>query len=510
MAAERVRTNRPEIRPTPAHTAQRVPPVEQAERTGAPTMPNEWLRLQRAYGNQAVQRLQQPTVLQRTPLSDDLAKVSTGKKPAEIFGLVGQRKFKDGALDAAELTAMTAVLKTVLPDPNDCWVALKVMGGKLGMSQGLTKKESGLKKDIPSLPIEVSFVQGLSNERALVIAGVHGSERQGIDVARALIDDVLKKRQPHYSVIVVPSLFPAHADPAWGVEGKRQRATQTNRNFPDLNDEVAEYKGGHALDAAGNPLKAAKDDTGASLDILAENVMLMELIDRFHPSRIISIHGTHDSSAAGVFADPHFRSPAKEKAIATLTSILAFIARFFGMNGPDAQTLKDAFAKVDESRTKNDVDLALATAYAIADKAKGAGSLKGRFTDKKQQSSPSVAGSKLYLGAGKENATWREDMDPKTGKPKPWQTRAKDKGISLGLYAPAKGISVFTVEPPVNRALDSYDGKTAEPQTSGGAVVPKADRETEIKAYADAVATVLLGPDTGADALGKQRPAPTR
>ncbi len=73
--------------------------------------------------------------------------------------------------------------------------------------------------------------------------------------------------------------------------------------------------------------------------------------------------------------------------------------------------------------------------------------------------------------------------------PKPWQTRAKNKGISLGLYGPAKGISVFTVEPLVNQALDYYDGKNKEPK---GDIVSKAQRETELKAYAEAVATILL------------------
>jgi hypothetical protein len=495
MVAERVRSTRPRRRPAPERVPHDNLRSAQPEVWGGPPALSGLLELQRTYGNQAVQRL----LLQRTPLSDELAKVSKGKKTVEILALVGQKKFRDGAVDAAELAAMTAVLKSVLPDPNDCWVALKLLGGKLGMSQGITKKDSGLKKDIPSLPVEVSFVQGRSDERALVIAGVHGSERQGIDVARALLDDI-SKRQPHYSVIVVPSLFPQHADAAWGVEGRRQRSTQTNRNFPDLNAEVAEYKGGQALDAAGKPLKAAPDDSGVSKDILAENVMLMELIDRFHPSRIISIHGTSDTSASGVFADPHFLSPAKEKAIAFMLQMMGPI---FRLMGADKQTLTDAFTKIDQAHTQDDIDLALATAYAIADKAKGAASLKGRFTDANKQKSPSVTGNKLYKGTGNENATWREDLDPKTGGPKPWQERADKKGISLGLYGPAKGISVFTVEPPVNRALDAYDGKNAEP---GGPVVSKAERETELKAYAQAVATVLLGPDAGADALAKQRP----
>jgi hypothetical protein len=320
-----------------------------------------------------------------------------------------------------------------------------------------------------------------------------------------LIDTVLKKATPHYSVIVVPSLFPAHAHKNLGVEGKRERSTFTNRNFPDLNTEVAEYKGGAAVDAAGNPIMAAKDEKGRIKPILPENVMLMELIDRFRPSRIISIHGTHAPSSAGVFADPHFLSPAKEKAIEFLSLLVGSFAGPWGsvVAAKVKARLTEVVKKVDEARTQNDIDLALAAAYAIAAKTSGAAELKKRFSDKKQQDFPSVAGNKLYEGAGKETATWREDFDPATKLPKPWKDRAKDKGVSLGLYGPAKGISVFTVEPPVNRALDFYDGKNPEPK---GGVVSKAQRQIELESYAEAVATILLGPDAGAAALSKQRP----
>ena len=458
-----------------------------------------------------------PGLIQRSPLSDELEKLSANKTPPQIFTLLGQKKFKDGAQVTAELTALNAVLDKVLTDANDRWVAQRILSGKLGTSSGITAKgQPGLAKDIPPQPIEVHFFPGASNERALVIAGVHGSERQGIEVARILMDDVLKKAQPHYSVIVVPSLFPAHAHKNWGEEGKRQRGTFTNRNFPDLNQEVADYKGGEALDAAGNPIKAKEDENKQVKSILPENVMLMELIDRFQPTRIISIHGTHSPASAGVFADPHFLSPAKEKAIKALSALVSslwgIMARIFGAAKKDDKArfaevkafLTEAIAKVDQAQTQDDVDLALASAYAIASKTASAAELKKRFTDPKQQTTPSVAGNEIYAGKGKENATWREDMDPKTKLPKPWQKRAKNKGISLGLYGPAKGISVFTVEPPVNRALDYYDGKNKEPK--GDNLVSKAQRETELKAYAEAVATILLGPDKGAAALSKQRP----
>jgi hypothetical protein len=64
----------------------------------------------------------------------------------------------------------------------------------------------------------------------------------------------------------------------------------------------------------------------------------------------------------------------------------------------------------------------------------------------------------------------------------------KPGGTSLGDYASARGTSIFTVEPPVDRNIADYrkGGNTA------GDKVSQADRTTELQAYADAVRTVLL------------------
>ena len=45
--------------------------------------------------------------------------------------------------------------------------------------------------------------------------------------------------------------------------------------------------------------------------ILPENVLLLELIERFHPERIVSIHGTWAPGAAGVFYDRRTLQPAE-------------------------------------------------------------------------------------------------------------------------------------------------------------------------------------------------------
>ena len=56
-----------------------------------------------------------------------------------------------------------------------------------------------------------------------------------------------------------------------------------------------------------------------------------------------------------------------------------------------------------------------------------------------------------------------------------------DKGVSLGGYASKRGISIVTVEPPDNEKLAGFKGAAQK------------SREVEIKAYAEAVRTILLG-----------------
>ncbi len=61
-------------------------------------------------------------------------------------------------------------------------------------------------------------------------------------------------------------------------------------------------------------------------------------------------------------------------------------------------------------------------------------------------------------------------------------------GTSLGGYASERGMSIFTVEPPVNRNIGDY----AAGDNTAGDELTQTDRQTELQAYADAVRTVLL------------------
>jgi hypothetical protein len=151
------------------------------------------------------------------------------------------------------------VRAAVQRSPLDDWTAARVAAGELGKS---AKGNS----------IEIHHFPGSKERRALVIGGVHGTERQGVEVTRLLQKD-LATAPADFSVILVPVLFPDNA--AAGSVGIREGATPTNRNFPGADKDLASSGG---TDAQGRA-------------ILSENQLLMSLMEHYRPERIISLHG---------------------------------------------------------------------------------------------------------------------------------------------------------------------------------------------------------------------------
>jgi hypothetical protein len=154
--------------------------------------------------------------------------------------------------------------------------------------------------------VNAYYFAGQTEERALVIGGVHGSELSGIEVAELLVANLKSaKTKPYYTVIVVPVLFPDNR----ALAESRPKSIGTSEN-------VGRYtmKGGNrgkdpnrqmpALGKAFDP-KNPVDSKGSPIE--SENVMLLELIDRFKPSRIASVHATRPEGgkdASGIYADP--------------------------------------------------------------------------------------------------------------------------------------------------------------------------------------------------------------
>jgi hypothetical protein len=346
--------------------------------------------------------------------------------------------------------------------PEAPWLDQRLWSGELGTT---AKKQ----------PVKAYYFPGTTARRALVIAGVHGSERQGIQVANLLMAD-LKATPPAFSVMLVPTLFPDNA--ADGPLGNRENGTPTNRNFPTPEKDFA---GARGTDAMGRR-------------ILAENEMLMHLMERFQPERIISLHGTQSPGQAGVFYDPRRLSSA-ERAQVDDDAVRGAVTRPRMTDGPEDQEARSRelykgglasglAAKQTEVRSA-DEELSLKAAKMIDAATAGVTGRESRGMVRegegsvpKDQAGPRSAHSSVAGNVGKsgelDTAFW---------------AGSTPGGISLGGYAAARGMSVFTVEPPVNRNIADYGpgGNRARDK------VTQAGRTVELQAYADAVRTVLLG-----------------
>lgn len=147
-------------------------------------------------------------------------------------------------------------------------------------------------------PVEGYFFPGLSNKKALVIGGMHGTELSSIEVAMKLISKLSSGEKPFYNVVVIPSLFPDNAQEA-EKEGADRMQTNSGRyttlQTPDPNRQMPPL---------GRPFLHDSPVDALEREIEGENVALLQLIQNYAPDRVISIHAIKDRSKAGVFADP--------------------------------------------------------------------------------------------------------------------------------------------------------------------------------------------------------------
>ncbi len=120
-------------------------------------------------------------------------------------------------------------------------------------------------------PIHAFYFPGTGSRRAMIIGGVHGSEQAGVEVVNRLLDQMRAPGapQPVFSVIIVPSLFPENV-----AAGRRKTPGQ-----PDPNREMP----------AVGATPGTTDSQGRAIE--PENLVLLDLIERFQPERIASAHG---------------------------------------------------------------------------------------------------------------------------------------------------------------------------------------------------------------------------
>jgi predicted deacylase len=154
--------------------------------------------------------------------------------------------------------------------------------------------------------VELHVFPGRSTRRALVIGGVHGTEFVGVEVTRRLVAELRaesgRNERPFFTTIVIPALFPDNLPPSHGGHGRARRATRgyadPNRQFPMIGTGLD----GRLGRRSGSP-EAPTDSRGRRIE--RANVALMELIRRFQPRRIASVHAIRRPSSAGIYCDPH-------------------------------------------------------------------------------------------------------------------------------------------------------------------------------------------------------------
>lgn len=426
-----------------------------------------------------VQQGERRGLLQRSPLSDSV-KAAWDAEP-KLEALLARLSQPDVQAEQGDADVDAEIARLLVGRSDDLWLARKIRARELGKTTGEAGPKDTAGKPV-ARPIEAHFFRGSTDRRALVIAGVHGSERQGVEVVEMLMADLAKQpKPPVLSAIVVPTLFPdtkAKADEmvrkgksGMALQSARDglldgKTLETNRNFPDASKDLAASR-----DAAGK----AKDALGNAIS--PENQMLMELMERFRPERIITVHGTWDPGAAGVFYDP--RALRAEESAAAWRSgprrSPSSESEGYGdaVNAAERELHEKREADMLAAASKTDLDLSLKTAAEID---KATSGVKGRDSrgfgggdqGTKRSKHPSVAGN-VGKSGNLDFGFWGGGVKP---------------GVSLGRYAPARGMSVFTVEPPLNYRSD--DPKRLDKLT-------EADRKLELQAYADAIRTILLG-----------------
>ena len=170
-------------------------------------------------------------------------------------------------------------------------------------------------------PIEAFYFPGKSEKRALIIAGMHGSELSAIAIARNLIAQLQQDTSNYYNVLVLPVLFPDNA--AVAIQHASQIGSVNNigryssEQLPDPNRQMPPLGKAFSIH---DPV----DFAGRSIEM--ENQLMLQVIQTFKPDRILNIHAIKDARNAGVFADPRTDAQGRSLGFETDSSLAVAMA----------------------------------------------------------------------------------------------------------------------------------------------------------------------------------------
>lgn len=173
-------------------------------------------------------------------------------------------------------------------------------------------------------PVNAWYFPGISDKKALVIGGVHGSELSSIEVAQTLVEKLLnQEEQTYYSVIIIPSLFPDNAAKAMRMPEQlgsvlnigrytHETAVDPNRQMPSPGEDLDDVE---QTDHLKRPIER-------------ENQYLLQLIRMYKPERIASVHAIRNINYGGIYADPRTDSQGIALGYDTDSSLAVDMARF--------------------------------------------------------------------------------------------------------------------------------------------------------------------------------------
>ena len=172
------------------------------------------------------------------------------------------------------------------------------------------------------------YFPGTSDKRALIIAGVHGSELSAVELANAIMKDLFNGEKPYYSTIIIPTLFPDNANAAM----LKPTAINSVAN-------IGRYSFSGAVDpnrqmpSPGKPFYEKDPTDHVGREIEQENQLLLKLIQEFKPHRIANLHAIRNSNYGGVYADPRTDHEGIALGFETDSALAISIARHISRHG---------------------------------------------------------------------------------------------------------------------------------------------------------------------------------
>lgn len=452
-------------------------------------------------------------VIQRSSLSDELIGLwGTGNNKAAFFDRLRSLTAEEREVD--DLDSVVTALENNGAETGDSWLAETIIehgpethwpgsavarraelaqeqnwspqsGSENGHARGITANQV-LERGSDNYSVVTHFFAGTSSERAIIFAGIHGSELSAVEVADRLVADLQSGAYPvpYYNVIIVPRLFPenvaaaeASGDPGTDTHGAGRYSsadryadgdTPRDRMPVEPNRQNPSPGSGISMTDAYPTISVGSGDNAQTEVMEPENVIRHRLIQRFRPSRVCYLHASQMLTAgerrqgharnAGIYYDP--RTDAEGNALpgyeddAALALGMARTAQSHGASVGGNQ--------IDDDDTANDRALYRGDTQADPDSAQPRS--EGRDTG-------SIRG--VGVSNGTHTATAIEDAAH------PEANRA--------------ALTTITVEVDTNQRSQDF------PAGSSG----RSEREEELQAHAIALREVFLGPPAGDAADGE-------